>query len=75
MSTHCESCGMEIEAGPYCNYCVDENGNLQSFETRFEKMVSWVLKKTPSTSREQAEKDTKAYMRKMPAWANHPELA
>jgi hypothetical protein len=77
MSTpmHCESCGMEVETGPYCNYCVDESGKLQSFETRFEKMVGWAMRKTPSLSREQAEQNTRAYMRKMPAWVNHPQLA
>jgi hypothetical protein len=25
----CESCGMPIETGRYCDYCTDENGSLQ----------------------------------------------
>ena len=40
-STPCESCGMPIKAGPYCEYCVDSSGRLQDFDTRFERMVGW----------------------------------
>lgn len=29
MSHKCESCGMAIENGIYCQYCVDETGKLQ----------------------------------------------
>ncbi len=41
MSHRCESCGMPIEAGPYCPHCVDERGQLQDFATRFARMVAW----------------------------------
>ena len=71
----CQSCGMAIDSGSFCAYCVDENGKLQAFDERFEKMVGWLMRKTPALSREQAEQDTRAYMRKMPAWASHPALA
>lgn len=40
----CESCGMPIDAGLYCAHCVDENGRLQDFETRFARMVAWTLR-------------------------------
>ena len=40
-TTPCESCGMPVESGPYCGYCVDEHGRLQDFDTRFERMVGW----------------------------------
>ena len=56
--TRCDSCGMPIQSGVYCQYCVDEQGHLQSFEIRFEKMVQWVLANEPETSREEAEQLT-----------------
>ena len=37
----CESCGMPIETGRYCGFCTDENGQLQAFEERFERMIVW----------------------------------
>ncbi|HEY4102852.1 MAG TPA: hypothetical protein VGM44_03140 [Polyangiaceae bacterium] len=71
---HCESCGMPIETGPYCQYCVDEHGKLQAFDERFERMVQWQLKKKPGTARPEAERETLAYMAKMPAWRDHPRV-
>jgi hypothetical protein len=75
MSNHtCESCGMPIEAGPYCRYCVDEKGQLQPFEERFERMVQWQKKREPEASRFDLEKKTLAYMATMPAWRDHPRV-
>jgi hypothetical protein len=74
MSMSCESCGMTIEAGPYCNYCVDDQGKLQPFEERFERMVQWQMRQKPGTTRPQAEKETLAYMGRMPAWKEHPKV-
>lgn len=72
MTHHCESCGMPIESGVYCCHCVDENGDLQDFETRFDRMVSWQERR--GASREDAERQTLAYMATMPAWSGHPDL-
>lgn len=72
MSHNCESCGMPIESGPYCQYCVDEAGLLQDFPTRFERMVQWQERR--GSPRAQAERETIAYMSKMPAWKDHPEV-
>ena len=71
---NCQSCGMKIDNGIYCQYCVDEKGNLQEFDERFERMVQWVLRKDPSTPREKAEQQTRDYMRTMPAWKDHAKL-
>lgn len=71
---HCESCSMPIESGPYCQYCVDEDGKLQAFGERFERMVQWVARRDPSMSRADAERKTLEFMATMPAWKNHPEL-
>ncbi len=75
MSAHtCQSCGMPIEAGPYCSYCVDEAGELQPFDERFERMVQWQARREPDASREALEKKTLAYMATMPAWKDHPRV-
>jgi hypothetical protein len=70
----CDSCGMPIEDGTYCEYCTDTDGNLQSFDERFERMVQWTMKRGNDLSRTKAEEDTLAYMATMPAWRNHPRV-
>ncbi len=75
MSQHqCQSCAMPIETGIYCHYCADEKGNLQPFEERFERMVQWMSRQKPDLSREEAQKQTLAYMAQMPAWRDHPKV-
>ena len=73
MSHNCESCGMPIDGGHYCQYCVNEDGTLQDFETRFERMVQWQMRR--GSPRAQAETETLAYMASMPAWKDNPDLA
>jgi hypothetical protein len=70
----CQSCSMPIESGPYCQYCVDERGQLQPFEQRFERMVAWQAHRSPDKSRETLEAETLAFMAKMPAWKDHPKV-
>jgi hypothetical protein len=71
----CESCGMPIDAGPHRAHCVDENGRLQDFETRFARMVAWTLREHPDLNRAQAERKTLVYMASMPAWRDHPKVS
>ena len=77
MSTtvHCESCGMPIESGRYCEHCTDAAGILQDFDTRFEKMVAWQVRSHPEQSRQEAEASTLDYLATMPAWRDHPRVA
>ena len=70
----CQSCAMPIESGIYCQYCADEKGNLQPFEERFERMVQWMSRQKPDLPREEAQKQTLAYMAQMPAWRDHPKV-
>jgi len=70
----CQSCGMPIESGPYCPHCVDEEGNLQAFEERFERMVQWTRREKPQLDSGAAERATLEYMARMPAWRDHPDL-
>lgn len=74
-TTHaCDSCSMPIESGTYCQHCVDENGQLQPFEQRFERMVAWQARRFPDKGRELLEAETLAFMAKMPAWKDHPKV-
>jgi hypothetical protein len=70
----CESCSMPIESGPYCQHCVDERGELQPFEQRFERMLAFQARRSPQKSREMLEAETLAFMAKMPAWKDHPKV-
>ena len=70
----CESCSMPIETGRYCPHCTDEAGNLQPFDERFERMVQWQMRQKPGLERTTAEKETLAYMARMPAWKDHPRV-
>lgn len=72
--TSCQSCGMPIESGPYCQYCSDEHGELQCFDERFARMQQWMRRESPALSPEAVEAKTLQYMSTMPAWREHPEL-
>ena len=86
MSTEatCLSCGMPLtsaadhargdEAIPYCAHCTTESGELQPFEERFDRMTQWSMRKD-GLDRAAAERQTREYMRTMPAWRDHPALA
>ncbi len=74
MTHTCESCGMPIANGSYCHHCVDAQGRLQDFDTRFERMVQWALREDASLARGEAEQRTLRYMADMPAWAQHPRV-
>ena len=74
-TTSCESCGMPIETGRYCPHCTAQDGGLQPFEERFEKMVAFQARREPEASREELEAKTLAYMATMPAWRDHPRVA
>jgi len=70
----CQSCGMPIEAGPYCQYCADEHGNLHGFDETVSRMGQFMKRQTPGISDDDAERLTLDYMANMPAWRDHPEL-
>lgn len=73
-ATTCGSCGMPIESGPYCPYCIDEKGDLQSFEERLTRMSQWMRREQTGLSAADAEAKALDYMATMPAWREHPEL-
>jgi len=65
---------MPIESGPYCQYCADESGALRDFAEVFERMRQWARRQDPGLSEAEIESRTLAYMRGMPAWAEHPRV-
>ena len=79
----CESCGMPMREaadhapghpdGNYCRLCSNADGTLQDFDERFERMVQWSMREQ-GLDRPEAEKGTRAYMRSMPVWRDHPRL-
>lgn len=73
-SHNCESCGMPIESGHYCEHCTDADGRLQPFEERFERMVGWQARREPDASRADLEAKTLTYLATMPAWRDHPRV-
>ncbi len=73
--THvCESCGMPIESGQYCQYCTDESGKLQEFDERLSRMTQWMVAHRQAATRAEAEQRALTHMASMPAWQNHPQL-
>jgi len=73
-TTRCESCGMPVEAGPYCQYCVRPDGKLQDFDERLARMLQWQRRQHPEQSEAQTLQHTLDYMATMPAWKNHPRV-
>jgi hypothetical protein len=55
-------------------YCTDENGVLQSFDERFERMTSWQARRHPEATRQEIERQALDYMATMPAWQDHPRV-
>lgn len=83
MSEQCISCGMPMrtveEHAPgnpesaWCRYCSKPDGSLQDFDERFSRMVQWEMRQK-GADRSKAEASTRAYMRTMAAWRDHPKL-
>lgn len=83
-SAICVSCGMPMStaadhapgnpSSQHCKYCSKENGALQDFEERFQRMVQWQMRQQ-GCNQQEAEEQTREHMRKMPAWKDHPKLA
>jgi hypothetical protein len=72
--SNCQSCGMPISSGHYCQYCADSDGRLHGFAETVERMSQFMQSRDQTLSPEQARQATLAHMATMPAWQNHPEL-
>ena len=77
---NCMSCGMPMTkpedfgggnpANVYCIHCSSEDGSLKNREEVFTGMVNFMMR-SHNMDRETAEKATREYMSKMPAWSGH----
>ena len=65
---------MPLEDGLYCRYCTDENGNLQEFEERLERMAQFMLGQKKANTQAEARQKAVEYMADMPAWRDNPKL-
>jgi hypothetical protein len=70
----CESCGMPIESGVYCEHCSDENGALQSLDERIRRMSIFMKDQDSSLDDVAADIKVREYLKNMPAWKNHPDF-
>lgn len=74
LRTKCESCGLPVEVGHYCQHCVDADGNLQTFDERLDRLSGWLRNRREGLSQAEAEAAALEQMSKMPAWRAHPAL-
>jgi hypothetical protein len=65
---------MPIETGQFCQYCVDENGDLQTFGVTVARMLQFITRQEPGLTQADSEAKTLAHMASMPAWRNLPGL-
>lgn len=72
--TRCQSCGMPIASGPYCQHCVGPDGTLQAFDERLARMLQWQRRQHPDQSEAETLQQTLDYMATMPAWKDHPRV-
>jgi hypothetical protein len=70
----CQSCGMPIDGGQYCQYCADSDGKLHGFDETLTRMAEFMRRQDPGLAEDQARRRTIAHMAKMPAWQDHPRL-
>lgn len=76
--SYCEACGMPmkssklhgggIEDNPYCIYCCDDKGNLNSRNDVREGMIAGYYMAQRGMSRADAEKAADEAMKWLPAW-------
>lgn len=71
----CQSCGMPLTDAKtgqmYCAYCVDESGQLKSYEEVFEGTVVGYFMGMQKLERPAAEAAAKELLATMPAWMLH----
>jgi len=70
----CDSCGMPIDKGRYCQYCTHSSGILYGFEETVARMSEFMRRQDPMLTEDQAHRKTLAHMARMPAWQDHPKL-
>ena len=73
--SHCHACGMplvgeaaEAARGDLCQYCSDEEGNLQPRPVAEKGIADWLKSWSPPASDEEFLRRARSYLDAMPAW-------
>ncbi|MGE5365231.1 MAG: zinc ribbon domain-containing protein [Bacteroidota bacterium] len=73
----CQSCGIILdgniakEAAPgFCQYCVDEKGQLKAKEELQAGIAEWLKSFSPADGNPDFMERAASYMKAMPAWAD-----
>lgn len=54
----------------YCRHCVDDLGDLKSYEEVFADQVGFLISREEGLSREDADRRVREMLAKTPAWHN-----
>lgn len=79
MDKYCIACGMPMKTSSdfamndsnkkYCKFCCNEDGGMQSYETKLESMTQFIIK-TKHKDKDSAKQLAEEIMSKLPAWNN-----
>jgi hypothetical protein len=76
MRKHCQSCAAPLDdpafqsnSDRYCQYCVDQSGNLVSREQALQNVMGWFKTWQPEISQTELQRRAEHYLLAMPAWA------
>jgi hypothetical protein len=71
----CEACGGPVEEGKYCAHCLDENGNLKSYEDVLNDGIEWAMSEEGEKilgrkfeDKDETKKMIEEHMKTLPAW-------
>ncbi|MFC1801869.1 hypothetical protein ACFLY7_00280 [Patescibacteria group bacterium] len=71
----CEACGGPVEEDKYCVHCLEENGNLKSYNEILNGGIEWAMSEEGEKiigkkyeNEEEVKKMIEENMAKLPAW-------
>jgi len=71
----CEACGGPVTDGKYCSHCLDEKGNLKSYEDILSEGIKWAMSEEGEKvlgekfeDEDEAKKMVEEHMKTLPAW-------
>jgi len=71
----CEACGGPTEGEKHCSHCLDENGNLKSYEDILNDGIEWAMSDEGEKilgrkfeDKDETKKMIEEHMKTLPAW-------